>query len=199
MDTVYPSQCPSFSGDVSGARYGLLLDGGEMRSRTRPNYNPASPRIAGTSVVEDLMIHDIDVIFNLFPREDYSLHSSGNADVCSALIAINGTTVYMSASRKSSKKIRMIYVEQEDCTIEGDYMTQEIAVYRNPGQYAIENDRYVQEKIIEKVLVNKQEPLKRKLSTFLDCAAAKKPFPIKPEKGLVNIRVAEQISAGFRS
>ena len=27
VDTVYQSQCLSFSGDVSGARYGLLLDG----------------------------------------------------------------------------------------------------------------------------------------------------------------------------
>jgi len=170
-----------------------------MRSRTRPNYNPASARITGTSVIEDLMIHDIDVIFNLFPQEDYSLHSSGNAGVCGALIASNGTTVYMSASRRSSKKIRMIYVEHEDCTIEGDYMTREIAVYRKPGQYAIENDRYVQENIIEKVFVNKQEPLKRERSTFLDCAAAKKPFPITPEQGLVNLKVAEQISAGFRS
>jgi len=160
-------------------------------------HNPASSRITGTSVVEDLMIHDIDVIFNLFPCRDYSLHSAGNADVCGVLIAINGTTVYMSASRKSSKKIRMIYVEQEDCTIEGDYMTQEIAVYRKPGQYHIENDRYVQENIIEKVLVNKQEPLKRELSTFLECAAAKKPFPITPEQALINLQVAEQITQGF--
>ena len=56
---------------MSGARYGLLLDGEEMRSRTRPNYNPASARITGTSVIEDLNIHDIDVIFNLFPQEDF--------------------------------------------------------------------------------------------------------------------------------
>jgi len=160
-------------------------------------HNPASARITGTSVVEDLMIHDIDVIFNLFAALDYTIHSSGSEDVCGALIAIKGTTVYMSASRKSSKKIRMIYVEQEDCTIEGDYMTQEIAIYRKPGQYKVENERYVQENIIEKVLVNKQEPLKRELSTFLECAAAKKPFPITPEQALQNLRVSEQITHGF--
>lgn len=93
----------------------------------------------------------------------------------------------------------MIYVKQEDCTIEGDYMTPEIAVYRKPGHYAIENDRYIQENILGMVFVNKQEPLKRELSTFLDCTAAKKPFPITPEQGLVNLKVAEQISAEFRS
>ncbi len=160
-------------------------------------HNPASARITGTSVVEDLMIHDIDVIFNLFKAQDYSIHSSGNEDVCGALLKINGTTVYMSASRKSSKKIRLIYIEQDDCTIEGDFMNQEISIYRKPGQYHIENDRYVQENIIEKVLVNKQEPLKRELSMFLECAGAKKPFPITPEQALQNLRVSEQITRGF--
>lgn len=162
-------------------------------------HNPASARITGTSVVEDLMIHDIDVIFNLFGSKKYALHSAGNADVCVALLTIDSTTVSMSASRKSSKKIRIIYVEQEDCTIEGNYMNQEIAVYRKPGQYTIEHDRYVQENIIEKVLVNKQEPLKRELVTFLECAKAKKPFPITPEQGLLNLRVSEEITQGFRS
>lgn len=162
-------------------------------------HNPASARITGTSVVEDPMIHDIVIIFNLFGKERYSLHSSGNADVCGALFAINGTTIYMSESRKSSKKIRIIYIEQEDCTIEGDYMSQEIAIYRKPEQYNIEHDRYVQENIIEKVLVNKQKPLKRELSTFIECAAANKPFPITPEQSLLNLNVAEQIKQGFRS
>jgi predicted dehydrogenase len=160
-------------------------------------HNPASFRITGTSVVEDLMIHDIDVIFDLFNPEKYTMHSAGDADACGALYTINGTSVYMSASRKSSKKIRLIYIEQEDCTIEGDYMTQEIAVYRKPGQYAIESGRYVQENIIEKVLVAKQEPLKRELSEFLACAAAKKPFPITPQQALENLRVCEAITRGF--
>jgi predicted dehydrogenase len=157
-------------------------------------HNPASARITGTSVVEDLMIHDIDVVFNLFSNENYQIQSTGTADACGALFKVNGTTVYMSASRKSSKKIRSIYIEEEDCTIEGDYMNQEIAVYRKPGQYNMDNHRYVQENIIEKVLVNKQEPLKRELTTFLSCAEAKKPFLVTPEQALFNLQVAEKIT-----
>jgi predicted dehydrogenase len=160
-------------------------------------HNPASARITGTSVVEDLMIHDIDVIFNLISHKNYVVNSAGTADACGALFTINGTTVYMSASRKSSKKIRIIYIEEEDCTIEGNYMNQEIAVYRKPGQYNIENDRYVQENIIEKVLVNKQEPLKRELVTFLDCVAAKKPFPVTPAQALFDLQVSEQVMRGI--
>lgn len=162
-------------------------------------HNPASARITDISVVEDLMIHDIDIVFNHFGMEKYSLHSAGNADVCVALFAISGTTVLMSASRKSSKKIRIIYIEQDDCTIEGNYMNQEITVYWKPGQYTIEHDRYVQENIIEKVLVNKVEPLKLELVTFLECAQAKKPFPVTPQQALLNLQVAEQITRGFHS
>ena len=160
-------------------------------------HNPTSARVTGSSVVEDLMIHDIDVVFNLFSYENYVVHSAGTADVCGALFSINDTTVYMSASRKSSKKVRLIYIEEEDCTIEGDYMNQEIAVYRKPEQYHIENDRYVQENIIEKVLVSKQEPLKRELATFLDCAVAKKPFPVTAAQALFDLQVSEQIMQGL--
>jgi len=157
-------------------------------------HNPASARISGTSVVEDLMIHDIDVVFNLFNNGNYRLQSSGTVDACGALCKMNGTTVYMSASRKASKKVRSIYIEEEDCTIEGDYMSQEIAVYRKPGKYNIDNNRYMQENIIEKVLVTKQEPLRRELKAFLTCASAKKPFLVTPEQALLDLQVAEKIS-----
>lgn len=157
-------------------------------------HNPASARITGTSVVEDLMIHDIDVVFNLFNNGNYRLQSSGTVDACGALCKLNGTTVYMSASRKASKKVRSIYIEEEECTVEGDYMSQEIAVYWKPDKYNIDNHRYMQENIIEKVLVTKQEPLRRELSTFLSCAASKKPFPVTPEQALLDLQVAEKIS-----
>lgn len=159
-------------------------------------HNPASARVTGSTVIEDLMIHDIDILLNLFGHPT-DIHSAGSPDVCSVLIKCGSVPVALSASRKSSKKIRMIYVEQEDCTIEGDFMTQEVTIYRKPGQYQFEAERYVQENIIEKVMVNKLEPLKRELSTFVDCAREKRPFPITPEQAIDNLRVCEQVLAGI--
>ncbi|HDR73979.1 MAG TPA: Gfo/Idh/MocA family oxidoreductase, partial [Methanoculleus sp.] len=156
-------------------------------------HNPASARIQGSSVVEDLMIHDIDIVFNAFFHSDYELQCSGNGDICSALFQFGATPVYLSASRKSSKKVRMIYIEEEECTIEGDFMSQEIFIHRKPGQYSLENDRYIQENIIEKVLVNKTEPLKVELKTFIDCVKSGEPFPITPEQAATNLRVCEEI------
>ncbi len=161
-------------------------------------HNPASSRVSGSSVVEDLMIHDVDIMRNvLLPDGTYRLAGSGNSDVCSALFSFGGTTVYLSASRKSSKKIRMIYIEEEEFTIEGDFMAQEIYIHRKPGQYSVENERYVQENIIEKVLVNKQEPLKLELSTFLDCVAQRREFPVSPAQALLNMEICEDVTRCF--
>ncbi len=101
-------------------------------------HNPASARVTGSSVVEDLMIHDIDILLNEFFPEPCDIHSVGNNDVMSVLMNCNNIPVVLSASRKASKKIRLFYVEDEDFTIEGDFMSQEVTIHRKPGQYQIE-------------------------------------------------------------
>jgi predicted dehydrogenase len=161
-------------------------------------HNPTSARVTGMSVVEDLMIHDIDIALHaFFHGKPSSLVSAGNDDICSALMRWGGTPVYLSTSRKSSKKIRMCYIEEEEFTIEGDFMTQEIYVHRKPGQYRLEDERYVQENIIEKVMVNKLEPLKVELSTFLACASQGRPFPITPSEAVENLEICEEIRRGL--
>ncbi len=160
-------------------------------------HNPASARVTGSTVVEDLMIHDIDILLTLFCNTPSDIHSAGNADVCSVLMKCGTLPAVLSASRKSSKKIRMIYVEEEEFTIEGDFMTQEVTIYRKPGRYQFEAERYVQENIIEKVMVNKLEPLKRELSMFIECVENRRPFPITPEQAIRNLRLCEQIQAGL--
>lgn len=156
-------------------------------------HNPASSRITGSSVVEDLMIHDIDILLNEFFPNPSDICSVGNADVMSVLMNCDGIPVSLSASRRASKKIRAFYVEDEDFTIEGNFMTQEVNIYRKPGQYQIEAERYVQENIIEKVMVNTVEPLKRELETFIDCVNRKRPFLIPPEQAIRNLEFCEKI------
>jgi predicted dehydrogenase len=158
-------------------------------------HNPTSSRITGSSVVEDLMIHDIDILLNEFFPNPCNVHSVGNDDVMSVLMNCNEIPVVLSASRKASKKIRLIYVEDEDFTIEGDFMSQEVTIHRKPGQYQVEAQRYVQENIIEKVMVGKVEPLKRELETFIDCVKTRRPFPITPEQAIRNLEFCEKVRA----
>jgi predicted dehydrogenase len=56
----------------------------------------------------------------------------------------------------------------------------------------------MQENIIEKVLVNKVEPLKVELKTFLDCVRAGRPFPVTPQEALKNLQICEQIKQGLQ-
>ena len=161
-------------------------------------HNPTSSRITGSSVVEDLMIHDIDIVINCLFSETPRFAARGNDDVAAVLGSAGNSTIYLSASRKASKKIRMIHIEQEDMTIEGDFMTQEIFVYRKPGQYSFDNDRYVQENIVEKVQVAKKEPLRTELQTFLACVRNDKPFPVSPGQALRNLCMCEEIREAMK-
>ena len=58
-----------------------------------------------------------------------------------------------------------------------------------PTKYHFE----VAKKVIEKVLVNKIEPLKVGLKTFVDCVIKGKEFPITPEQAFKNLRICEEI------
>ncbi|HWQ20287.1 MAG TPA: Gfo/Idh/MocA family oxidoreductase [Methanotrichaceae archaeon] len=163
-------------------------------------HNPTSNRITDASVIEDLMIHDIDIVFNVLfnGRKDYKIYSAGNRNVCEAMVAFDGSVVALSASRMSSKKFRTFYTEDEQRTTEGDFMAQEVYIYRKPDRYEAVNERYLQENIIEKVLVNKVEPLKVELKTFIDCVRSGKEFPVTPEQGLLNLLVCQEIGRGIK-
>ena len=163
-------------------------------------HNPTSSRITDASVVEDLMIHDIDIVFNAFYKneDNFRIVSAGNKNICKAMIVFEDSVAALSASRMSSKKFRTLYIEEMDQTTEGDFMTQEVFIYRKPKKYEKENERYTQENIIEKVLVNKVEPLKVELKTFLDCARSGREFPVTPQEALLNLKICQEIRKGIR-
>ncbi|WP_367227085.1 Gfo/Idh/MocA family oxidoreductase [Methanocalculus sp. MSAO_Arc1] len=163
-------------------------------------HNPASGRITDASIVEDLMIHDIDILFNaLYPDHDYTFNARGNGDIALVLGSFDHVAFYLSASRKSAKKIRSIYIEEAERTIEGDFMTQEIFVYRKPETYDQTNNLYRQDNIIEKVLVNKVEPLKMELQAFVRAARDGKPFLVTPEEAVLNLRICDAVKREMNS
>ena len=158
-------------------------------------HNPASARITDSTVIEDLMIHDIDIIFNvLYPEtENYRLNAAGNRSVVQVLVDFGNSIASLSASRISSKKIRSIYMENNEMTVEGDFMAQELYIYRKPSIYQNVNERYLQENVIEKVLINKVEPLKVELKTFVDAVDGKAEFSVSAEQAVKNLRICEMI------
>jgi len=156
-------------------------------------YNPGSSRIKDANVVIDLMIHDIDLVWNCFFKgyEDFEVYSAGDRDVHKKVAMFNGCIASMSASRIACKKIRTIHVEEDEFTIDGDLMAQELYIHRKPERYGEVNTRYTQENIIEKVLINRVEPLKEELKTFLNCVKKGNSFPVTPEQAVLNLKIAE--------
>jgi predicted dehydrogenase len=57
----------------------------------------------------------------------------------------------------------------------------------------VKDERYVQDNIIEKVLVNKVEPLYVELKTFVDCVRKNESFPVTVEQAVNNLRICEKI------
>ena len=158
-------------------------------------HNPASARITDSTVIEDLMIHDIDIVFNvLFPEaKNFKFSAAGNKNVVQALIDFGSSVASLSASRISSKKIRTLYMENDEITVEGNFMTQELYIYRKPSVYQNVNEKYMQENVIEKVLINKVEPLKVELKTFIDAIDGKVEFPVTAEQAVENLKICEMI------
>lgn len=158
-------------------------------------HNPNSSRITDSTIIEDLMIHDIDILFHTifsnYPK--YNLTCTGNEDTCSSTFLFANTPAHISASRKASKKVRNIYIEDEDFTIEGDFINQELYIYKRPQQYDIKNRIYTQENIVEKILINKIEPLREELSKFIWCISNHKSFPVSIEQATFNLSVCEYI------
>lgn len=168
----------------------LLVDPKYIEIR---RHNPSSSRIKDANVVIDLMIHDIDLIWSHFFKgmEDFEIYSAGNNNLFKTVAKFNGCMVSLSASRIACSKIRTVHVEEEGFTIDGDFMTQEVFIHRKPEHYGENNTRYTQENIIEKVLINRVEPLKEELKTFVNCIRTCKEFPIMPEEAVLNLKIAE--------
>ena len=148
--------------------------------------------------MSDLMIRDIDLVWNHFMNLGigYEMHSFWDTDLCKVIARFGNCAVSLSASRIGCKKIRSIYVEDDEFSIEGDFMNQDVYIYRKPQKYREIDSRYVQENIIEKVLVNKVEPLKEELKLFVECVKEGKQFPITAEQAVLNLRIVEEIKNG---
>ena len=116
----------------------------------------------------------------------------GDSDTCNSNMRFNNSIVLLSSSRKSSKKIRSIYIDEEDFNIEGDFINQEITINRKPT-FNLTNQKFTQENLIEKVLVNKKEPLVEELKTFINCVKTHTQFPVTLKDGIRNLKLCEDI------
>lgn len=153
--------------------------------------SPYPNRSTDIGVVLDLMIHDLEVILHLVRSPIQSIDAVGvpvlskGEDIANARIRFeNGCVANITTSRISPEKMRKIRVFQDDTYLSLDYQNQAGEVYRK-----------IDGKITrDKVQVQKEEPLKLELASFVDCVRMKQTPKVSGEQGTLALDVAMQIT-----
>jgi predicted dehydrogenase len=105
-------------------------------------HSPSAPRMA-TSVIDDLLIHDIDLAMCV--SNDFTIDHVGGTvwtppgslrpEIAACTLRLGGGLVAsLSASRASQRKTRSLMIDTGTTMIELDLLRQDISVYRNITQ-----------------------------------------------------------------
>ena len=153
-------------------RFNPVLSALEARL-THPRFieahrlSPFPNRSTDIGVVLDLMIHDLEIILHLVRVPVQSIDAVGvpvlsrREDIANVRIRFeNGCVANVTSSRISPERMRKIRVFQEDAYLSLDYQNQSGEIYRK-GPTGIER---------ASVEIEKEEPLKRQLLSFIECA-----------------------------
>lgn len=144
-------------------------------------------RSLDVGVVLDVMIHDIDIVLGLVESKIKRIESVGvkvltdNEDIANARISFeNGCIVNLTSSRVSDEVMRKIRIFLKDTYISLDYCQQEAFIYKK-----FDND-------IKKtpIPIEKEEPLKKELESFVWCVLNKKRPLISGKEGLIALKLA---------
>ena len=153
-------------------RFNPVLSALEQRL-THPRFieahrlSPYPNRSTDIGVVLDLMIHDLEIILHLVRSPVESIDAVGvpvlsrGEDIANARLRFaSGCIANITSSRISPERMRKIRVFQEDAYLSLDYQSQSGEIYRKEGR----------EIRREPVAIEKEEPLRQQIVSFVDCA-----------------------------
>ncbi|MFK7910677.1 MAG: Gfo/Idh/MocA family oxidoreductase [Akkermansiaceae bacterium] len=153
--------------------------------------SPFPNRSIDIGVVLDLMIHDLEIILHLVNSPVESVDAVGVAvmtareDIANARIRFeNGCVANVTSSRISPERLRKIRVFQGDCYLSLDYQEQ------SAGMYAMADGGI--EKV--EVEVEKDEPLKLELASFVECAIKGEAPQVSGQQGAAALDLALEIT-----
>ncbi|MCK9595064.1 MAG: Gfo/Idh/MocA family oxidoreductase [Candidatus Omnitrophica bacterium] len=141
-------------------------------------------------VVLDLMIHDIDIILGLVNSPIKRIEAVGAnvlteyEDIANARITFkNGCVCNLTASRISDETMRKIRIFLKDAYISLDYKSEQAYIYRK-GPSGI---------FKEALEIEKDHPLKKELSSFIDCVSNHKQPIVDGKEARQALKVALKI------
>jgi len=139
-------------------------------------YGPYDGRIQDANVVEDLMIHDVDLACDLLSgHKVVAVEGSGQAvksdrlDFVQSILRFDhGVQASCFASRVTADKIRELDVHTKDSFIKANLLTKTLLICKNANMVIDEGQEsaYRQESMTEKIFIPIVEPLRAELVAF---------------------------------
>lgn len=170
-------------------------------------YSPfsGSGRITDTTVVEDLMIHDVDLVCSLMEEKKLtSVHgrgetvSSGQIDFATCLMDFEGKThAIVNASRVSQDKERSITIHTADSCYYADLLTKSLKITKstNISIDLKDNSSYRQDGVVQKVYIPIEEPLRAELVAFYEAIVNDVPIEADGDVGIRAIKICEEVAS----
>lgn len=162
---------------------------------TAERLAPFQPRGTEVGVVLDLMIHDIGIVLQLVNAPVELVQSVGvsvlskTEDIANARIQFeNGCVANLNTSRVSSKKVREIRVFQPSGYLSLDFMNQAGHVVKLAQGGLDKQD----------VPIEKGEPLKLELASFLESVRSRQQPKVGGELGKTALEIAIQVTKQIR-
>ncbi len=165
-----------------------------------------NPRGTDVSVIEDLMIHDLDIILKFVRAKVAKVHANGvaivskAADIATARIEFeNGAVANVTASRISMKPMRKFRLFQSDAYISMDFLNKQTEVIRlhnepNGDNYS-ELDTALGKKYLEVAMPEAptNNAIQMELELFGNCIVNNGTPRVTLEDGLEALRLAHWI------
>ncbi len=141
-----------------------------------------SPRSLDVDVVLDLMIHDLDIVLDLVGEVPSEVRAAGliilsdKVDIANVRLAFPGGCVAnLTASRVSTERVRKLRLFQPHQYVSLDYERQQAAAFTVSEHQRIG---------FENLIVEKQEPLRLEVESFLDSVLTRQPPRVTGRDGL---------------
>lgn len=155
-----------------------LLKGEEIVGIEIHRCSPYDPRIFDADVVEDLMIHDIDILINeIKPGKMKKIEAFGNnklspnnVDYANVIMKYdNNIVVSIVASRSTQDKIRIINIHTKNKYIVCDMLNKKLTITRRTTYVSYQEEKYKQDSVVETIMLPNAEPLKSEYIDFYNC------------------------------
>ena len=158
--------------------------------------SPFPNRSTDIGVVLDLMIHDLEVILHLVRSPVQTIDAVGvpvlsrGEDIANARLRFeNGCVANITSSRISPERMRKIRVFQENAYLSLDYQNQTGEMYRRTAEGLTK----------EEVEIEREEPLKRQLASFIECAATGRAPKVSGFQAAAALELAVEITKRINS